>query len=431
MDARVAATQVLERVMARGQSLNDALGPTLSRLRSAQDRAFVQALVYAVLRGYSRYDAIAARLLDHPFRRKDSDVKMLLLCGLCEAVELRTPDHAVVSATAGAARELGKKWAVGVLNAVLRRFLRERDALLAAVANDPVARYSHPQWMLQRLQRDWPQHWEAVLAANNAHPPMTLRVNARRHSRAEYLSLLEQVGIAASPHPIAADAIVLATPVPVDKLPGFAAGAVSVQDAAAQLAADLVAPPPGGRVLDACAAPGGKACHLLERHPDIELLAVDVDAERSERIHANLARLALRAEVTVADVADTASWWDGRPFDRILLDAPCSGSGVIRRHPDIKWLRRDADIAALAATQRRLLEALWPLLAPEGKLVYVTCSVFAEENEALIDTFLKGCPNAHAEPISVGAGMRLAWGLQLLPGEVDLDGFYYACLSKR
>jgi 16S rRNA (cytosine967-C5)-methyltransferase len=432
MDVRATSAQVLERVLRHGQSLNEALPAELTRLDPGPDRALAQALVYGVLRGYSRYEAIAARLLQHPLRAKDADVHLLLLGGLFELQELRTPDHAAVSATAGAARELRKAWAVKLLNAVLRRFVRERDALLASLADDPVARCAHPEWILRRLQQAWPEHWEAIVAANNAQAPMTLRVNRRRSTRQTYLERLADAGIEARAHPLAPDALVLAKPVPVERLPGFAEGAASVQDAAAQLAAELLDTPPGARVLDACAAPGGKACHILERQPELaQLVAVDVDARRTERVQENLARLQLTAEVRVADVADTAAWWDGRPFERILLDAPCSGSGVIRRHPDIKWLRRDSDIAVLAQGQHRVLRALWPLLAPGGKLLYVTCSVFPDENEALVHDFLTDEPSACAEAATPAElGIPLAHGLQLLPGANDMDGFYYACLSK-
>ncbi|WP_309544734.1 16S rRNA (cytosine(967)-C(5))-methyltransferase RsmB [Alkalilimnicola ehrlichii] len=321
---------------------------------------------------------------------------------------------------------------MGLINALLRRFLREQEALRAAVAADPAIAYSHPRWLLQRLQKAWPEQWEEIVTANNAHPPMTLRVNARRGSRDAYLARLQEAGIEAVAHPLARDTVQLSAPVPVDRLPGFADGDVSVQDAAAQLAADLLAAPAGARVLDACAAPGGKACHVLERQPDLaELWAVDVDAARSERINENLTRLGLAANVVVADAAEPEAWWDGQGFERILIDAPCSGSGVIRRHPDIKWLRRDSDIAALAAIQKKLLLQLWPLLVPGGKLVYVTCSVFPEENDRQIREFVAATADARVEPLACSDwGAVQSCGVQLLPGRHNVDGFYYACLSK-
>src|SRR5690625_4665938 len=431
MDTRVAAVRTLERVFVHGQSLSQALPETLAKFARGEDRAFVQALVYEVIRGYERYRALAALLLEKPLRAKDTDVHLLLLSGLCEALVMRTPEHAVVSANANAARKLGKRWAVGLVNALLRRFLRERDTLLAQLTT-PEAQYAHPTWLIDRLRHAWPDHWEAVHNANNAHRPMTLRVNRRRTTPEAYRQRLEAAGIAAEAHPLAPDALVLTKPCPVERLPGFTEGDVSVQDAAAQLSADFLDPAAGERVLDACAAPGGKACHLLERQPDMELWAVDVDPVRNERIRDNLNRLGLTATVTTADAATPEAWWDGRPFERILLDAPCSGTGVIRRHPDIKWLRRDSDIASLAETQARLLDALWPLLAANGKLLYVTCSVLPGENETGIEGFLRRHPDAVAEPCTAGgAGIRLPHGLQLLPGEQDCDGFYYACLRKR
>ncbi|MBI5612417.1 MAG: 16S rRNA (cytosine(967)-C(5))-methyltransferase RsmB, partial [Gammaproteobacteria bacterium] len=285
-------------------------------------------------------------------------------------------------------------------------------------------------WLLARLQQAWPQHWQAILAANNERPPLTLRVNLSKLARADYLEKLTAAGLAARPHAGIDSALTLATPCAVTDLPGFAAGEVSVQDGAAQLAAVWLDARPGERVLDACAAPGGKACHVLERAA-VELVAVDRDGARLERLRQNLRRLHLAAEVIAADAAEPAGWWDGRSFQRILLDAPCSGSGVIRRHPDIKLHRRPGDLERLACGQARLLAGLWPLLAPGGKLLYVTCSILPEENDDPVARFL--VEHADAVPVALAADLGHARpiGVQLLPGEHELDGFYYACLQKR
>ena len=329
-----------------------------------------------------------------------------------------------------------------MVNAVLRRAQREHGPLAAAaVAGDPVARWNHPRWWIERLRRDWPEHWQELLAANNRRAPMTLRVNARRGSAADYALALAAAGIGAEAlaDPLASHALRLAAPVPVTALPGFADGAVSVQDLAAQWAAPLLLGPAfdgdtalaaGARVLDACAAPGGKTAHLLEL-ADLDLLALDADPKRLERVSETLARLRLGAATRAADARDVATWWDGRLFDAILLDAPCSAAGIVRRHPDVRWLRRDADIAALAATQAGLLDALWPLLRPGGRLVYATCSVFRAEGEHQIDAFLQRAPDGCLRP---SPGHRLP--LVDNPGQASRaaaghDGFFYARIDKR
>lgn len=433
MEVRGAAAQVLQRVLIHGQSLSEAQDPEARRRLGAADGALLQELCYGVCRWYGRLDAIAGRLLDRPMKRKDGDVQMLLLLGLYQLIETRIPPHAAVAATAEAARGLGKPWAVGLINAVLRRFQREQAALLPQVDRDAAVASAHPAWLVRRLRQGWPQHWQDILAANNLRPPLTLRVNRRLAEPADYLQRLAATGIAASPVPWASDAVVLEQPVPVETLPGFSDGLASVQDAAAQLAADFLDVPTGARVLDACAAPGGKACHLLERYPGLgELVALDLSPERLTRVGQNLKRLNLRAELIQGDAAAPDGWWDGQAFERILLDAPCSGTGVIRRHPDIKWLRREADLAALAETQGRLLRGLWPLLVPGGKLVYATCSVMPEENERVLERFLAEHADARAVPPRAegSPGLALTVGLQLLPGGAS-DGFYYGCLIKQ
>ncbi len=429
-DPRVAAARVVAGVAVEGRSLATLLAPALETVSSAE-RGLTQELCYGTLRWLPRLQAIAAQLLEKPLRTKDQDVNALLLVGLYQVLYLNLPGHAAVSLTVDAGAKLGKPWAKGLLNGVLRRLLREQEALLAAADRDPAAALAHPAWLLARLRSDWPQQWRAIAAANNARPPMTLRVNARHGDRDGYLARLREAGLDATASPVAPAALTLAAPAAVDQLPGFAAGDVSVQDGAAQLAAGLLDLRPGQRVLDACAAPGGKTGHILETAQGLELLALDSELERLRRVRENLDRLGLQATLRSGDAGTPASWWDGRPFERILLDAPCSGTGVIRRHPDIKTLRRPEDITALVAQQHRLLRALWPLLAPGGILVYATCSVLPAENSDQVATFLRDQPDARELPITAEWGQAVAVGRQILPGENEMDGFYYACLGKE
>ncbi len=431
MPVREAAARSLALVLRDGRSVSDVLPTALASLSDA-DRGLVRELVSGTLRWYPRLDVLLERLLQRPLRRKDSDVRALALIGLYQCLETRVPDHAAVSATVEAARGLGKPWAAGLVNAVLRRFLRERDSLLAALDDSEAARHAHPQWLIDWLRHDWPEHWGSILAANNQRPPMTVRVNSLRCTREEWLQRLQAAGLGGKAHPMAADAVVLSDPVGVERLPGFAEGEVSVQDAAGQLAADLLAPAAGDRVLDLCAAPGSKTCHILERYPKIgDLTAVDIDSDRLQRLRDNLRRLGLSAGIVVADGTNPKSWWDGRLYQRILLDAPCSATGVIRRHPDIKVLRRAEDIAPLVAMQKRLLDAVWPMLAPGGMLVYATCSVLQAENETLIAHFIDNAPDASAPSMDQGWGIARPRGRQIPTGEAGMDGFFYACLRKR
>jgi 16S rRNA (cytosine967-C5)-methyltransferase len=418
-------------VRLRGRSLTDALAavPPVAR-------AGTQALAFHVMRWLG--SAIAARAL-LAAKAPPPAVESLLVSAI--ALLWPTGDvppyapHTLVDQAVAAARRRTPA-ASGFINAVLRRFVRERERIVAAAIRDPQGAFNHPPWWIERVRRDWPVAWQALLAADQHHPPMTLRVNARRGDAAGYVARLAAHGIAAEA--IAAHAVRLAAPLPVHALPGFADGAVSVQDASAQRAAPLLlgsAMPRGARVLDACAAPGGKAAHLLEL-ADIDLLALDADPLRLQHVQQTLNRLSLTARLAAADARDTASWWDGRPFDAILLDAPCSGSGVVRRHPDIRWLRRPGDIAALATTQRELLDALWPLLKPGGRLLYATCSVFRAEGHEAIDAFLQRSGGAapRLDPASPGHLLPLAdnrnEGARPSSGAAAGDGFFYALLHK-
>ena len=419
------------RAVRAGESLNTAL----ERCPPAA-RAGAQALSFHALRWLG--SAQAARTLLAP-RKPPPEADAVLLSALAllwPGASTAYAEHTVVDQAVAATRLVAPRSAAFV-NAVLRRFLRERDALCAAALRDPVAQHNHPKWWIERLTQDWPEHAPALLSAANQHPPMDLRVNLRRGSAQAYAARLAEHGIEALLR--GAACVTLREPCPVARLPGFAEGAVSVQDAAAQLAAPLLLGaglPVGARVLDACAAPGGKTAHLLEL-ADLDVTALDREATRLQRVAQTLARLDLHARIVCADAADTASWWDGKPFDAILLDAPCSASGIVRRHPDVRWLRRATDIDALALTQARLLDALWPLLESGGRLLYGTCSVFRREGQSQIDAFLQRRPDAALalEPASPGHLLPLAdndspaepASARASPG----DGFFYALIEKR
>lgn len=416
------------RTVRAGQSLNDALAACPTEARPG-----TQALAFEVLRSLGRAEALRRQLA----RRAPPPWVDALVCSALAL--LSGPDaapyaeHTLVSQAVEAVKQHERAQA-SFVNAVLRRFLRERTALVEATAGDPVARWNHPRWWIDRLKRDWPQHWQALLAENDRHPPMTLRVNARHATPEAYAARLAEAGIearVAGPH-----AVVLAEPRSVGKIPGFAEGEVSVQDLAAQWAAPLLLGsglPPGSRVLDACAAPGGKTAHLLEL-AELEVLALDSDAGRLARVQDTLDRLGLRATLQAADARQPSQWWDGQPFDAILMDAPCSASGIVRRHPDIRWLRRESDVAALARVQRDMLDALWPLLKPGGRLLYCTCSVFRDEGVHQIDAFLQRQARAltlsspgHALPVADNGLQSAATGQQA----ASHDGFFYALIEKR
>lgn len=426
---RVAAARVIEGVL-EGNSLTTLIPYHLASIEDPRDRALAQEMSYGTLRYQPRLQALLDRLVPKPLKAKDRDVTALLLLGCYQLLYLRVADHAAVNETAGAAKQLGKRWAVGLVNGVLRRLQREQEGLLAGLETDEVARYAMPGWILREVRQRWPESWQYRVAALNARPPMTLRINLAKTSREAYLDRLAEAGIAAEANAIAESAIDLERPLEVESLPGFEAGQVSVQDGAAQLAAGLLDLQPRQRVLDACAAPGGKSCHMLESVPQLQLTAMDVDAERLQRVAENLTRLQLEAELVEGDAASPAGGWAQRLYDRILLDVPCSATGVIRRHPDIKLLRRESDIAELAALQRSILKAIWPLLKPGGRMLYVTCSILPAENEQQLNWFLVEQPDARECPIEASWGEARQLGRQIAPGEEGLDGFYYALLEK-
>ena len=392
-----------------GQSLADGL---LARIDPAA-RPAVQDLVYGSLRRYGRGDFFLAKLLSKPL--DVPEVRALLLVAIYRLETRPDAAHTVVDQAVVAAAELAEGRFKGLVNGVLRNFLRQQPALLAALADDQLALSQHPDWWLAQLQAAYPDDWQTIVAAGNGPPPMALRVNRRRCGRDEYQARLSAEGIASTA--IGESGLMLDKPLPVERLPGFADGLLSVQDPGAQMAASLLAPAAGSRVLDACAAPGGKTAHLLEQG-DLDLVALDLKASRCRRIEENLARLGLTASIKVADCIKLNTWWDGEPFDAVLADVPCTASGVVRRNPDSKWLRREDDIASFAATQSRLLDALWRVVRPGGKFLYVTCSVFPAENTQQIGRFLARQPQA-----------RRCHEEQLLP-TAEHDGFYYCLLEK-
>ncbi|QMV63511.1 16S rRNA (cytosine(967)-C(5))-methyltransferase RsmB [Pseudomonas berkeleyensis] len=430
MNPRLAAARALTAVLSGKASLGSSLPPQLDKVEH-HDRALAQDLAFGAARWQPRLQLLAEKLLEKPFKTADKDVEALLLIGLYQLLHSRIPEHAAIGETVGCAGALKKPWAKGLLNAVLRRAQREHEAIFAELDRDPVLHTAHPRWLQKQLKTFWPEHWQAICAANNAHPPLILRVNRRHGSRDAYLTELRDAGIDAEPCAFSRDGVRLLQPCDVTTLPGFKEGRVSVQDEAAQLAADLLELAPGQRVLDACAAPGGKTCHLVEVEPGLsEVIAVDLEAKRLARVRENLDRLRLEATLIAADGRDTGAWWDGQPFQRILLDAPCSATGVIRRHPDIKLTRQPEDIPALAQLQGELLDALWPTLTPGGILLYATCSVLPTENSETIAAFLARTPDAQEVAIAGEFGLQSAHGRQLLPQLDGHDGFYYAKLLK-
>lgn len=431
-DPRAVAAVVVADMLGTGRSLNAALDAHTVELADPRDRALARELCYGVARWLPRLDMCLARLLEKPLRRRETLVHAALLVGIYQLAYTRVAEHAAVNESVALVRRAGRDWATALVNAVLRNFVRRREHLMADVDASEEGRYAHPRWLIDATRAAWPRHWQRILDNNNERPPLSVRVNARRSSRDRYLALLEREGIAASPIAHTGHGVRLHDPRDVSTIPGFDDGLVSVQDGAAQLAAGLLDVAPQMRVLDACAAPGGKSTLLLEQQPAIdELVAVDNDGERLARLEQNLSRLALEATLACADAGRPDDWWDGKPFDRILADVPCSATGVIRRHPDIKLHRRPGDVEALAVTQLGLLDGLWALLAPRGRLLYATCSYLPRENDHVLADFLAKHPDAAGGPIPYTWGRATEHGRQILPGEDSMDGFYYALLGKR
>lgn len=429
LNTRAAAAKLAWQIIDQGQSLDAALTSYFETASlSPQDKGFVQELVYGVCRWYGDLDIIASQLLRSPIRNKDRVVHFVLLVGLYQLRHLSTADHAAVGETVSACKQLNKVWAKNVINGCLRNHLRE-----ASDKNAPaIPKLSHPEWLSQGIEKAWPEHAPLIFAANNTRPPLCLRVNRRQHSRDAYLKILADEGIAATADSHAADGLILEQAVAVSALPKFEQGACSVQDTAAQLAVDFLAPEQGMTILDACAAPGGKTAHILERLDNLaNLQALDISERRCEQLHGTLARLELDAEIITADASKPQSWdQPNEGYDRILIDAPCSGTGVIRRHPDIKHHRRPSDIDALNAIQQQLLKALWPTLKPNGLLLYMTCSVLPSENAIQAEQFVRSQNDAMLVELSHPNALSVSCGLQSLPGVHDMDGFYYCLLRK-
>lgn len=425
MNVRLISADIIVKVL-NGKSLTVALDEAWGQVDDVKERAFIQALCYGTIRYYFRLDFILSQLLNKPI--KDKQIKSLALIGLFQLQYMRVKQHAAVSETVAVMKK--KQWAKSLLNAVLRRYLREQESL-EALADKHVA-YAHPDWMIKLFKANWGEDAKSLFYENNQLPPMVLRVNQLLCSRNDYMQLLASHNIVASVLEFSDQAILLDEAVVVSKLPNFDEGWVSVQDSAAQLAANLLDVKEGERVLDVCAAPGGKTAHILEIQPKLDsLLAIDIEPNRLQRVDDNLLRLGLKAELLQADATDVDTWWDGRQFDRILLDAPCSALGVIRRHPDIKLLRREEDIAQLQTLQQTILQASWGMLKPGGTLVYATCSILKQENEDQIEFFLAKNVDACEKPIEAEWGLQRPFGRQVLTGDHVMDGFYYACLQKR
>ena len=420
---RLQALHILTTLLQDNTSLSHLMPST------AQLSPLSKEICFGVCRHYFRLAALADKLLSK--RPKAIEVWASLLIGLYQLHYLRIPDYAVVKETVALLEQIKKPWAKGLVNAVLRTYCRKQETLLTDLQNNSSFLYGHPEWFIERIKAAWPNDWQAILQANDTHPPMSLRINNNGTSSQEYLTRLQQADIDARPLNYAPFGIVLNEPCDVHDLPGFAAGDVSVQDEAAQLAVTLLALKPGLRVLDACAAPGGKTCHILETEPALSAcVALDIDNKRLSRVQENLNRLNLQATLIKGDGLQPQTWWDGLLFDRILLDAPCSATGVIRRHPDIKLLRTTEDITAVTQLQHDLLLALWPLLAPNGIMVYATCSVMPEENEQQIAHFIASQPNCEFLTQAQPWGHATGHGWQILPGENNMDGFFYSVVKK-
>ncbi|MGI9229516.1 MAG: 16S rRNA (cytosine(967)-C(5))-methyltransferase RsmB [Gammaproteobacteria bacterium] len=429
MNSRAVMAKVVTAVSRDKTPLDEALKKQLPEQTSPRDKGLIQEVCFGVIRHYQLLLHLLARFMDKPLKQKDADIKALLLCGLYQLHYLNMADHAAVSETVAAAKQLQKTWAGSLVNAVLRRSQREFADINVTDSGDDSVTYLHPLWMIERIKQDWPTHWQQILTANNARPPQHLRVNLTAISRADYLQRLSTCGITARPVAGIATAIQTEKPVNAYELPGFGEGLCTIQDAGAQYAAVILAPERGERVLDGCAAPGGKTSHLYE-HAPAELLALDITAQRCALLQDTVQRTGAAAHIICADVRSPEQWWDGRLFDRILLDVPCSASGVIRRHPDIKLLRTPEQLQALDEKQLQMLQAVWPTLKPDGRLLYASCSVFRCENDAVIERFLQSHSGAESVRIELDMGIASQYGRQLLPGVHDTDGFYYSLLRK-
>ena len=440
VNVRLLALRIAARMVVDGVSLGELL-PVEQEKLTARDAALLQELVFGVARWSGRLECQLGLLLKKPLRRKETDISVLLWLALYELQYMRSPDYAVVNAYTDLTAKLRKKWAKALVNGVLRQFLRTQQEITAKADQMDAGRTSLPSWIWRRIQTDWSEQAQNIVQASNKKAPLVLRINRSLNTRAQYLQLIERdasdnaaddaIQSQFRNGELGQDSLILDVPVKVQTLPGYENGLFSVQDSAAQLAAELVAPQPGQKILDACAAPGGKTCHLLELQPDCSVTAIDSSEHRLQRVNENLQRLKLDANCVCADAASLDSWWDGDLFDTVLLDAPCSALGVLRRHPDIRLLRRETDIDALVEQQHRLLAALWQTVKTGGKLVYATCSILKCENQQQITGFVKNNSDAVEQQIDANWGFAVDAGRQILPGQHEADGFYYAIIRKK
>jgi 16S rRNA (cytosine967-C5)-methyltransferase len=440
---RVAAALVITKLLNQQGSLASLL-PEHSKNFNPQDQSFIKELCYGCCRWHAQLDAVIKKLLRQPLKKKDTDIQAVLLLGIYQLQFLNTADYAAINESVNAAQALKKNWAKKLINGVLRKFQKQQRALFSESQKEQAT--AHPSWLEAQIKQVWAEQAQTIFQANNQHPPLTLRVNQAKLSRESYVQKLKDENIECLPAVYAPEGLYIKTPMAVKNLPLFSEGAVSVQDEAAQLCAGLLKLEPGMRVLDACCAPGGKTCHILEAEPNLAaMVALDVEDRRLQKVKENLVRLALEAEVICGDATQTQDWWDGKSFDRILLDAPCSATGIIRRQPDIKLLRQPEHVNNLVQLQQQMLEALWPLLKDGGILLYATCSILPQENTQTIKYFVEKKADCIHDPIKANWGLEQEYGRQILPGDgsqlissestglesYGCDGFFYARLQKR
>lgn len=429
LSVRTAAAQVIAQILNGSGSLSSILPSFLAKIPE-NDRALLQELCFGSCRFYPQLQAMTEYLLDKPLRGKDSDIQALLLLGLYQLQHTRIPDHAAIGETVEVTRDLKKPWATSLVNGVLRKFQRDSDKICAFFSENRAFQTNHPAWMEGTIRKSWPDQAPEIFAANNQHPPFTLRLNTKRINREAYLQLLQDNNINATPTRFSPYGITLVQACDPRQLPHFNEGWLSVQDEAAQLCGDLLELSPNLQVLDACSAPGGKTGHLLELEPNLDVTALDVEERRLQRVRENLARLGVNANIRCGDGTRPHDWWDGHLYDRILLDAPCSATGIVRRHPDIKVLRTPEEIDRLSKLQHELLQSLWPLLKPGGILLYATCSIMPKENTRVVEAFISRQQDASCDLLGADWGIAQPYGRQLLPQADGHDGFYYARLRK-
>ncbi len=432
MSSRLIATQIIEQIVEEKITLSNALSNNESFKQAGNDKALIQEISYGTFRWYIQLEHLLNQLLEKRIKKKDNRLKYLIIVGLYQLLYMRIPAHAVVSETVETCKKINMEWGKGLVNAILRRYIREADILNPLQSDNEIIKTSHPKWLIEQLKQDWPDEWESILDADNQRPPMYLRVNQLHHDRDHYLIKLKEAGIEGKATHYSNLGIQLEQPKDVDQLPGFKDGEVSVQELAAQLSAKLLDLKPGQNVLDACAAPGGKSSHILESQPEIKSLTViEKDHNRAKCLSDTLKRLNLNATMKIYDVIDVDYWWNKASFDRILLDSPCSATGVIRRHPDIKLLRTPEEVSNISELQMELLTTLWQTLKRNGLLLYVTCSILKQENSDLIKQFVTNHRDCVLKPIKAKWGKDTGYGRQILTGKDNMDGFFYACLEKQ